>query len=114
MSEARGNVASPDGLFPASRSPVVPTVVTRAGPAGPSSIEVVNIMRRHTRRCVTAPVAAVAASLLGLGGCGGTDGLPRQAVSGTVTVDGKPLKAGLITFMPSGPDIPTQGGATVL
>ncbi|WP_231749668.1 hypothetical protein [Tautonia plasticadhaerens] len=46
------------------------------------------------------------------GGCGG-DGLPREAVSGTVTLGTEPLKTGIITFVPSGPDIPTQGGTTV-
>lgn len=38
-------------------------------------------------------------------GCGSGDGLPRRAVSGTVTLDGQPLEKGLITFMPAG-----QGG----
>jgi hypothetical protein len=35
-------------------------------------------------------------------GCGGGDGLPRRAVSGTVTLDGQPLDKGLITFTPAG------------
>lgn len=37
-----------------------------------------------------------------LGGCGGgaTDDLPRQAVSGKVTLDGKPLARGSIQFQP--------------
>lgn len=35
-------------------------------------------------------------------GCGGgaDDGLPRQPVAGTVTLDGKPIASGLITFKP--------------
>ena len=33
-------------------------------------------------------------------GCGGDDELPRQAVSGDVTLDGKPLEAGVIEFQP--------------
>ncbi|WP_435020147.1 hypothetical protein TA3x_001671 [Tundrisphaera sp. TA3] len=37
-------------------------------------------------------------------GCGGEAGAPRQAASGTVTLDGKPLESGTITF------IPTEGG----
>ena len=40
-------------------------------------------------------------ALAGLVGCGGaSDSLPRQAVSGSVTLDGKPLEAGSITFDP--------------
>ncbi len=51
--------------------------------------------------------------MFGVVGCGG-DNLPREAISGTVTVDGKPLKAGVITFVPNAPDIPTQAGAAVV
>ncbi|SIN73474.1 hypothetical protein SAMN05444166_0524 [Singulisphaera sp. GP187] len=51
---------------------------------------------------------------LGAGGCSESDGLPREAVAGSVSIDGKPLRSGLITFMPSGPDTPTQGGAAVV
>jgi len=35
-------------------------------------------------------------------GCGEDDGLPRQAVSGAVTFDGKPLATGSIQFQPDG------------
>lgn len=34
-------------------------------------------------------------------GCGGGDGLDRQSVSGTVSLDGVPLESGLITFDPA-------------
>jgi hypothetical protein len=47
--------------------------------------------------------AAFAAALtLALCGCGGgaTDSLPREAVYGTVTLDGKPLERGSISFDP--------------
>jgi hypothetical protein len=40
-------------------------------------------------------------------GCGGGagDGLPRQPVAGTVTIDGQPIASGLITFRPkNGPE----------
>jgi len=60
--------------------------------------------------------AATAIALLpGLGttGCGG-DSLPRQAVSGMVTLDEKPLKSGLVSFVPTVPDMPTQGGASIV
>lgn len=47
--------------------------------------------------------AAVAFSATMLAGCGeGTDGLPHQAVSGTVTLDGQPLGSGSIVFVPAG------------
>jgi hypothetical protein len=49
-----------------------------------------------------------------LSGCVGSDNLPRQAVSGSVSVDGKPLGKGLITFLPSDPEIPTQGGGNIV
>jgi hypothetical protein len=34
-------------------------------------------------------------------GCGGDAGAPRLATSGTVTLDGKPLDSGTITFIPA-------------
>ena len=45
-----------------------------------------------------------------LSGCGGTDGPERVPVSGEVTLDGRPLAAGLIRFIPSGDN---QGPAAV-
>lgn len=36
-------------------------------------------------------------------GCGGGDNLPREAVSGSVTLDGVALPAGTITLMPTDP-----------
>ena len=50
------------------------------------------------RRLALAAVAAWIAA-----GCGG-DGLPRQAVSGSVTLDGRPLESGAIAFQPTSPD----------
>src|SRR6187397_3012218 len=50
-----------------------------------------------------------------LGGCGGGDGLPRQEVSGQVTLDGQPLADGSIQFQPGetggGPQV--SGGALI-
>ncbi len=41
-------------------------------------------------------------SCVALGGCGGAaDSLPRQAVSGAVTLDGRPLARGSIQFQPA-------------
>jgi hypothetical protein len=59
------------------------------------------------------PAAIAALGLLNLAGCSG-DNLPREAVSGSVTIDGNPLKSGAITFVPNGPDIPSQGGTPVV
>lgn len=55
--------------------------------------------RSYAYFAVTA--AGVAAS--GITGCTGAagDSLPRQAVSGTVTFEGKPLEKGTIQFMPT-------------
>jgi hypothetical protein len=48
-------------------------------------------------------------------GCSGGDGLPRQEVSGQVTLDGQPLATGSIEFQPEalagGPAVP--GGALI-
>jgi hypothetical protein len=52
--------------------------------------------------------------LLCLAGCGGGedtgDGLAREAVSGTVTLDGQPLSGAVIQFLPSDPS--AAGGAS--
>jgi hypothetical protein len=60
-----------------------------------------------------AAAAIMAVGLLNLAGCS-EDDLPREAVSGSVTLDGNPLNSGVITFVPNGPDIPSQGGAPVV
>jgi hypothetical protein len=46
-------------------------------------------------------------------GCGSTDGLDRQAMSGRVTVDGRPLANGAILFEPSTRQSGTAVGATI-
>jgi hypothetical protein len=59
---------------------------------------------------------ALAALVLGTAaaGCGGGDGLPRQAVSGSVTLDGKPLAGGSIQFQPGpGSSAAVSGGAVI-
>jgi hypothetical protein len=59
-----------------------------------------------------APLLALGLSLAGCGG--GSDNLPRKAVSGTITLDGAPLKAGSIAFDPeSVPTAPVSVGAPV-
>ena len=53
---------------------------------------------------------ALAAALLGILGCGDDDdGIGRKAVSGTVTLDGKPLPSGSVLLVPAG-DGPAVGG----
>jgi len=52
--------------------------------------------------CSQWPSRAILGLVL-LAGCGGGgDGLPRERVSGTVTLDGKPLASGSIEFVPGG------------
>ena len=58
-----------------------------------------------SRRILFPAVAALAAA-----GCGTSDGKRHQAVSGRVTLDGKPLAAGAIAFVPAGPDADPTGG----
>lgn len=70
-------------------------------------------MRLRLHLAVACTVAALAA------GCGGrADGIPREPVSGTVSLDGQPLESGSITFLPegSGPSAggPIQGGSFTL
>lgn len=51
---------------------------------------------------------------IGLWSCGGSDdGLPRQAVSGTVTLDWQPLESGTISFQPTSPGQATEAGANI-
>jgi len=46
---------------------------------------------------------ALGALGLAVAGCSGyVDELPRQAVPGTVTLDGRPMASGVIVFLPSG------------
>ncbi len=51
--------------------------------------------------------------LAALCGCGSSDGLNRQAVSGTVTLDGQPISIGAILFEPTSPESGTAVGATI-
>jgi hypothetical protein len=65
-------------------------------------------------------VRQLTGSLIVLGsltaGCGSGDGLARQAVWGTVQLDGQPVKAGTIQFTPADPSMkdPVSGGAPIL
>ena len=48
-------------------------------------------------------------------GCSGGDELPREAVTGAVTLDGQPLADGAISFIPvGGPTGPTVGGGSAI
>ena len=68
------------------------------------------LLSRHLlARSILAP------ALLSLAGCGGdSDELPRQAVSGRVTLDGKPLAAGRITLQPPGGAEGMPAGAEII
>lgn len=50
---------------------------------------------------------------IGLAGCGGGDELPRQAVSGSVTLGGQPLPQGRIEFVPNSPEAKTPAGGEI-
>jgi hypothetical protein len=66
-------------------------------------------------RCLTRFVGFCGLGLsIGFAGCGGSaDDLPRQAVSGTVTLDGKPLELGVIQFRPASAQEPLPAGAEI-
>ncbi len=61
-------------------------------------------MRRILRLAATAAVA------LGAAACGEADPFDRQAVDGTVTLDGQPLESGLITLSPDDGTDPVVSG----
>jgi hypothetical protein len=46
-------------------------------------------------------------------GCDSSDGLNRQAISGSVTLDGQPLSSGAILFEPATQETGTAVGATI-
>ncbi|SIN95446.1 hypothetical protein SAMN05444166_1767 [Singulisphaera sp. GP187] len=53
--------------------------------------------------------------ILGLGGCGAAiDGLPRQEISGTVTMDAAPLPRGTIQFLPAAAGAPSADSAAAI
>jgi hypothetical protein len=64
---------------------------------------------QSTYRLVTAAALAVVLALAAAG-CGG-HGIPREPVSGKVTLDGSPLDNGLITFTPEDNTRPPAGTA---
>lgn len=67
---------------------------------------------RHWR---SGPCAVCVAVMFAGQGCSGDD-LPRQPVSGFVTLDGHPLATGAITFCPDtleDPDFPVMGAARI-
>jgi hypothetical protein len=71
-------------------------------------------MRNVSQLKLAISAASIAYFLLNIVGCGDGDSLPREAVSGTVAVEGKPLKTGLITFLPASSEVTTQGGGPVV
>jgi hypothetical protein len=46
-------------------------------------------------------------------GCGSSDDLPRQAVSGSVSLGGKPLESGMIQFQPTSANETTAAGTAI-
>jgi hypothetical protein len=46
-------------------------------------------------------------------GCGSTEGLNRQAISGTLTLDGQPISKGAILFEPATQETGTAVGAII-
>jgi hypothetical protein len=51
--------------------------------------------------------------LSAISGCDSPDGLNRQAISGSVTLDGQPISIGAILFEPESPESGTAVGATI-
>ena len=61
-------------------------------------------------RVVGLGAAALAVAMVG---CEGGDGLPRQPVSGTVTLDGQPLDYGSIQFVNAGAELTMSCGGLI-
>ena len=72
--------------------------------------------RRHWRSWLPRLAVAVVAGLSAQGCSGSGDDLPRESVSGTVTLDGRPLSTGAIRFSPSRNDLSghaVEGGDSI-
>ncbi len=70
-------------------------------------------MIRYHRRCFL-PLLLLIAGLTVPGCSASGDGLPREAVTGTVTLDGQPLAEGLIQFAPADPVSGAVGGGSTI
>ena len=68
---------------------------------------------RHANRFRPFATTAALLALAMVVGCNKGDGLAREAVEGTVTLDGKPIATGLVTFLPDSPEASTQGGGAI-
>ncbi len=69
---------------------------------------------RIRERAVCWLLAATLVAMAGLSGCGSGDDLPRQAISGTVTLDGQPLDKGMIQFFPAAEMKNAMAGGTTI
>ncbi len=67
-------------------------------------------LSRIARSSAWFPVAMIA---LALGGCDPGDGLDRQPIQGTITLDGQPLAEGAILFEPASNESGTAVGTTI-
>jgi hypothetical protein len=70
-------------------------------------------MRNSVRTAPFAITTCLAFLSVSLAGCGDSDGLAREAISGTVTLDGQPLADGAIQMLPINRTEGTAGGAIV-
>jgi hypothetical protein len=67
----------------------------------------------NRQRCSFLVPAGMILFLVATVGCDSGDGLNRQAISGTVTLDGQPLSSGNILFEPATKESGTAVGATI-
>lgn len=68
----------------------------------------------HTKTLTNAvSLLGIVCSLLLIGGCGG-DSLNRAEISGKVTLDGKPVDTGMVTFMPKNTENAVVVGAKIV
>jgi hypothetical protein len=67
---------------------------------------------RHLKRLAGPAWLALVATIAGCGG-GESDGLPRQAVWGKVSLDGQPLAHGRIEFHPASPEAKVSAAGAI-
>ncbi len=67
--------------------------------------------RRVSRRWAMAASLLVSWGVIGCGG--GDDGLDRQPVTGTITLDGAPLETGTIRFLPESAEAATETSTAI-
>jgi hypothetical protein len=79
----------------------------------PISHQVSSVARKAAGAARVVQMPAVIALMIAVTGCGGGDELNRVEIQGDVTVNGTPVKAGRVTFIPEGGTRGPASGAPI-